>query len=105
MREQPQLKRVEEGQRDQVRRRVITREEWEIPAESDRWFNAGLMIIGIAAGAAIAVFTVDNSVVQAVFGTLAVCLLVGGAACLLVDRELNRSRRPKRSRVIDQTEE
>jgi hypothetical protein len=99
---QAQLKRVEgQGKPGQARRRVLTREEYEIPAESDRWFNIGLTILGIAAGAGIAALTVDNPVTQAVLGTLAACFLVGGMGCLLADREINRGRRLKRSRVIE----
>lgn len=103
---QAQLNWVEEE--DQLPgsgRRVIEREEWEIPPESDRWFNVGLAILSTAVGAGIAVLTVDDLVVQAVLGTLAVCLAVGGVLCLLFDRELNRGRRPKRSRVIQKTVE
>lgn len=102
---QTQLRWVEE--KDQLSgggQQVIERAEWEIPPESDRWFNIGLTILGIAAGAGIAALTVDELVVRAALGTLAVCLLAGGVSFLHFDHELNRGRRPKRSLVIEESQ-
>ena len=100
---QPQLERGAEEIRRPPTRREILREEWDIPAESDRLFNVGLAIIVFAAGVGIAVIPLDDPVVQASLGTLAACLLVVGVACLFLNREVNRGRRPRRSRVIEET--
>jgi hypothetical protein len=101
---QRHVKRAEMGgHRGEVRLRVLDREEWEVPAQTDRWFNVGLMIISIAAGAAIAALSVERPVARAVLWTLAACLGVAGVGCLLLDREINRGRRSKRSRVVEET--
>ena len=83
-------------------RREIIREEWEIPAESDFWSNLGRGLIGLAFASALAAVPLADPVVQAIFVTVAVCTLIAGGGSLFVDRDVNRGRRPKRSRVIEE---
>lgn len=100
-----QLEQVEEqhGQQSRVKRRVIARQEREIPAESGVWFNLGLAVVGTAVGAAISAATLVNSpVVQAVLATIAVCAALAGASYFVVDHDVNRGRRVKRSEVIEE---
>jgi drug/metabolite transporter (DMT)-like permease len=92
--------------RREVKRRLIYRQEREIPPESDVWLNLGLAIVGIAAGAAIAAATVvRNPVTEAILWTASACLTVTGFSYLLVHREVNRGRRLRRSQVIEDVEE
>lgn len=84
---------------------IIDRLEGEVAPESDRFFNVGLAIVSIAAGAAIAIPTLDNLVIQAIFGTLAICLVGGAVICFIAHREINRARRLTRSVVIETVRE
>lgn len=88
-----------------ARQRIIDRLEGEIQPESDRFFNVGLAIVTIAVSAAIAVPTLDNLVIQAILGTLAVCLIGGAIICFIAGREINRARRVTRSVVIESVRE
>ncbi|HEX6154304.1 MAG TPA: hypothetical protein VFZ19_12355 [Solirubrobacterales bacterium] len=63
--------------------RVIDRLEREIQPGSDRSFNVGLLIVGIAASAVIAIPTVASPVIQAALGTLAFCLFGSAIICFI----------------------
>jgi hypothetical protein len=106
MREQGQLWEFNKtGESSPARKRIIDRLEHEIQPESDRFFNVGLLIIGIAAGAIIAIPSVASQNIQVALGTLAICLIGGAIICFIAGREINRARRMTRSIVIENVRE
>lgn len=85
--------------------RIIDRLEGEVTPESDRFFNVGLLIVGIAASAAFAIPAFDNLVIQAILGTLVLCLFGGSIICFIAGREINRARRITHSVLIENVRE
>lgn len=100
-----QLREVKADQSRPVGQRVIDRLECEIQPESERFFNVGLAIVCIAAGAVIAIPSVPSLVIQVALGMLAVCLLGSAIICFIAGREINRARRLTRSIVIENVRE
>ena len=104
--QQGQLRKIKDAnERSPAGQRIIDRLEGETQPESDRFFNVGLAIVSIALSAAITVPTLDNMVIQAILGTLAVCLIGGAVICFVAGREINRARRITRSVVIENVRE
>ncbi len=106
MREQGQLREINKADQPiPARERVTDRLEGEIRPESDRFFNVGLLIVGIAASVGIAIPTMANLIIQVALGTLAVCLIGGAIICFIAGREINRARRVTRSVLIENVRE
>jgi len=102
---EPQLREVKAAKESSPAGRVIDRLEGQLQPESDRFFNVGLLIVGIAASAGIAIPSVSNLVIQVALGTLSFCLFGGAIICLIAGREINRARRLTRSIVIENVRE
>lgn len=82
---------------------MITRQVREIPAESNVWFNLGMVAVGIAAGAAItAASVVGSSVTKAILWAVAGCVALAGISYFVAHLDVNRGRRVKRSQVVEE---
>jgi hypothetical protein len=104
MRQQPSQRRDIEDQNPagRIKRRVIDREEYELPAESSLWSNLAITTFGLAVGVAVAALDQDRPVLRGVLWTLGACLAIGAAVFFFVHRDVNRGRRPRRSLVIEE---
>lgn len=103
--QQGQLREIKTAESSPAGQRIVDRLQGEVTPESDRFFNVGLLIVGIAASAAVAIPAFDNLVIQAVLGTLSVCLIGGAILCFIAGREINRARRMTRSVLIENVRE
>jgi hypothetical protein len=100
---QPQKRQSGHSSPERVQRRVINRQEREMPDESSVWFNLGFAAISIAAGAATAAATVvHDPIIEAVLWTVAACAALAALSYFLAHHDVNRGRRVKRSEVIEE---
>jgi|SRR5215213_10402728 len=101
-----QLREIKEADESSpAGQQIIDRRQGEVTPESDRFFNVGLLIVGIAASVGIAIPAMASLVIQVALGTFAVCLIGGAVLCFIAGREINRARRITRSVLIENVRE
>lgn len=100
-----ELREVKAADPIMPRQQIIDRLVGEIQPESDRFFNVGLVIVGIAVSVVITIPSFDNVAVQAALATLVLSLIGGSIVCFIAGREINRARRLTRTILIENVRE